>query len=195
VAFGPFLLFDGIGATLWAGVLLFAGRFLGDLIKRYPDVLNWAGRFSGLLLVLGMLALLLRRIYRQRKFMKSLIVARVEPMELKKRVDAGEDVYIVDLRHPLEVLADPFTLPGAHAISPEALAARNDEIPRDRDIVLFCTCPSEATSAKTAMQLHHLGIERVHPLRGGFDGWKRLGYPLNPIPPFIPTAAATQTSG
>lgn len=195
VGFWPFLLFDGIGATLWAGVLLFAGRFFGDLIKRDPDVLNWAGRCSGVLLVLGVLALLLRRIYRRQKFLKGLIAARVEPNELKKRVEAGEDVYIVDLRHPLEILADPFTLPGAHTISPEALAARSKEIPRDRDIVLYCTCPSEATSAKTAMQLHQLGIERVHPLRGGFDEWKRLGFPLNPISTIIPSAAATQTLG
>jgi membrane protein DedA with SNARE-associated domain/rhodanese-related sulfurtransferase len=195
VGFGSFLLFDGIGATLWAGVLLFAGRFFGDLINRDPGVLNWAGRFSGALLALGILTLLLWRIYRRQKFMKGLIAARLEPAELKRRVDSGEDVYIVDLRHPLEVLADPFTLPGAHTISPEALAARNNEIPRDRDVVLYCTCPSEATAAKTAMQLHQLGIERVHPLRGGFDEWKRLAYPLYPIPPFIPSAAATQTPG
>ena len=43
--------------------------------------------------------------------------------------------------------------------------------------MLFCTCPSEATAAKTAMTLHKLGIERVRPLRGGYDEWKRLGFP------------------
>lgn len=195
VSFGPFLLFDGIGATTWAGVLLFTGRFFGDLIKRNPDVLNWVERCSGALLVLGVLALLLRRIYRRQKFLRRLAAARMEPKELKGRFDAGEDLYVVDLRHPLEVLADPFTLPGARTISPEALAARNNEIPRDRDIVLYCTCPSETTSAKAALRLHQLGIERVHLLRGGFDEWKRLGYPLDPIPTLIPTADATQTFG
>jgi len=94
-------------------------------------------------------------------------------------------VYIVDLRHPLELLPDPFTLPGAVHVSPEALAARVQEIPRDRDVVLYCTCPSEATAAKTAMTLHKLGIERVRPLRGGFDEWKRLGYPMDAIEPFM----------
>ena len=101
-------------------------------------------------------------------------------------LDAGERVFIVDLRHPLELLPDPFTLPGAQHISPEALAARQQEIPRDRDIVLYCTCPSEATSAKTAFTLHKLGIERVRPLRGGFDEWKRLGFPMDAIPPLNP---------
>jgi len=83
----------------------------------------------------------------------------------------------------VELLPDPFTLPGALALSPEALTARHREIPRDRDIVLYCTCPSEATAAKTAMTLHKLGIERVRPLRGGYDEWKSVGFPLDAIAP------------
>jgi rhodanese-related sulfurtransferase len=100
---------------------------------------------------------------------------------LKRQLDEGEQVFIVDLRHPLELLPDPYTLPGALHFSPDSLAARHLEIPRDRDVVLFCTCPSEATAAKTAMMLHKLGIERVRPLRGGYDEWKRLGYPLEAV--------------
>ena len=61
---------------------------------------------------------------------------------------------------------------------------------RDRDVILYCTCPSEATAAKTAMTLIKLGIERVRPLRGGYDEWKRLGFPLDPVqmvrPPLQP---------
>jgi len=87
-------------------------------------------------------------------------------------------------------LPDPFTLPGALHFSPDSLAARHLEIPRDRDVVLFCTCPSEATAAKTAMTLIKLGIERVRPLRGGYDEWKRLGFPVDAVqlarPPLEP---------
>jgi membrane protein DedA with SNARE-associated domain/rhodanese-related sulfurtransferase len=187
MAFGPFLLFDAIGGTLWVGVLLSIGRFFGDLLKRDPSLLNWAGRFSGALLVLGILAFFLGRVCRRKMVLAKLAASRLEPEELKAQLDAGEKVYIVDLRHPLELLPDPFTLPGAVHFSPEALAERHNEIPRDRDIVLYCTCPSEATAAKTAMTLHKLGIERVRPLRGGFDEWKRLGYPLDPI--LLPAAA------
>jgi 3-mercaptopyruvate sulfurtransferase SseA len=45
-------------------------------------------------------------------------------------------------------------------------------------VILYCTCPSEESSAKVALQLHRLGITRVRPLRGGFNGWKSAGYPL-----------------
>ena len=190
--FGPFLLYDAIGSSLWVGVLLACGRFFGDLLKRDPSLLNWAGRFSGALLILGVAGFLVARVIRRRVVLKNLAASRLEPEELKRQLDAGQEVYIVDLRHPLELLPDPFTLPGAVHLSPEALAARHHEIPRDRDVVLYCTCPSEATAAKTAMELHKLGIDRVRPLRGGFDEWKRLGFPLDAIPPMdsAPTAAA-----
>ena len=176
-----FLFFDGIGATLWVGALLAAGRFFGDLLKRDTSLLDWVGRFSGALILLGVILFFIGRLLRRRMILKELAAARLEPEELKRQLDAGEPVFIVDLRHPLEILPDPFTLPGALHFSPEALSMRHREIPRDRDIVLFCTCPSEATAAKMAMELHKLGIERVRPLRGGFDEWRRLGFPLDAV--------------
>ncbi|MGO9436433.1 MAG: VTT domain-containing protein [Terracidiphilus sp.] len=181
-----FLLFDAIGATFWVGALLCAGRLFGDALKRDPSLLNWVGRFSGALLVVGILSFLIFRLVRRRRFLRMLIESRLEPVDLKRQLDAGEQIFIVDLRHPLELLPDPFTLPGALHLSPDALAARVHEIPRDRDIVLYCTCPSEATAAKTAMTLHKLGIDRVRPLRGGYDEWKRLGYPVDAIQPVMP---------
>ena len=188
MGYGRFLVFDGIGATAWVGALLTAGRFFGDLLKRDPRLLDWAGEFSGALLILGILVFFVGRVVRRRMVIKKLAAARLEPEDLKQQLDAGEAVYIVDLRHPLELLTDPFTLPSALLFSPDSLAARHHEIPRDRDIVLYCSCPGEATAAKTAMTLHKLGIERVRPLRGGYDEWKRLGFPLDAIAAATPAA-------
>ena len=179
--FGSFLFFDAIGASLWLGTLLALGRFFGDLLRHDPSLLDWAGRFSGALLVLGIVGFFVGRVVRRRMVLKQLAAPRLEPVELKRQLDAGELVYIVDLRHPLELLPDPFTLPGALHFSPDTLTARHLEIPRDRDIVLYCTCPSEATAAKVAMTLQKLGIDRVRPLRGGYDEWKRLGFPLEAV--------------
>jgi membrane protein DedA with SNARE-associated domain/rhodanese-related sulfurtransferase len=190
--FGQFLFYDGIGAALWIGALLAVGRFFGDLLKRDPRLLDWAGRFSAALLVIGILVFFAGRVLRRRMVLRKLVASRMEPQDLKKQLDAGEKVFIVDLRHPLELLPDPFMLPGALHFSPDALTAHHLEIPRDRDIVLYCTCPSEATAARTAMILFKLGIERVRPLRGGFDEWKRLGFPLDAIPPMIPETQIVQ---
>jgi membrane protein DedA with SNARE-associated domain len=188
MAYPAFLFFDFIGATLWVGAILGVGRLFGDALKRNPGLLNWVGRFSGALLFLGIIGFVIARMYRRRMVLRQLVAARLEPDELKRQLDAGDQVYIVDLRHPLELLPDPFTLPGALHFSPDGLAARAHEIPRDRDVVLYCTCPSEATAAKTALTLHKLGVKRVRPLRGGFDEWKRLGYPMDAIEPVIPEA-------
>ncbi len=194
MAFASFLLFDGIGVSLWVGTLLVIGRLFGDALKRDPSVLDWVGRFSGALLILGILGFFLARVYRRRTVLKQLAASRLEPEALKEQLEAGQLVYIVDLRHPLELLADPFTLPGAQHFSPDEVMSRHFEIPRDRDVVLYCTCPSEATAAKTAMALIKVGIERVRPLRGGFDEWKKLGYPLDAVPPVMPMVPAIEAA-
>jgi len=183
MAFSSFLLFDAIGVAAWLGTLLAAGYFFGELLRRNSSLLNYVGRFSGALLILGILGFLAARVIRRRMVIKKLVASRLEPEELKQQLDAGEQVFIVDLRHPLEFEEDPFTLPGAIHFAPDDLTARHQEIPRDRDIILFCSCPSEATAAKTAMTLHKLGINRVRPLRGGYDEWKRLGFPLSAVAP------------
>lgn len=174
-----FLAFDAAGALLWSAVLTLVGRFFGDVLKHNPNALSWVGHFAGVLFVLALLFFVGQRIYRQQSFLKQVKTSRLEPHELKTMIENGHEVFIVDLRHPLDFLSDPRVLPGARHYTPEALLQRSEEIPRDRDVVLYCTCPSEATAAKTALTLRRMGIYRVRPLRGGFDGWKQLGYPLD----------------
>ncbi len=193
MSYAEFLFFDALGVTAWVAALLTLGRLFGDALRRNPSLLDWAGRFSGALLLLGIVGFFVARVIRRRIVLRELAAARLEPEDLKRQLDAGEPVYIVDLRHPLELVPDPFTLPGALHFSPDSLAARHHEIPRDRDIVLFCTCPSEATAAKTALTLIHLGIERGRPLRGGYDEWKRLGFPLDRVQLTRPALQTVQT--
>jgi rhodanese-related sulfurtransferase len=182
MSFRSFLFFDGIGATLWVGLLLAVGRIFGALLQRDPGLFDRVGRFSGALLLLGVAGFLIARVVRRRMILNKLISARLEPLELKSWLDAGEEVFIVDLRHPDDLLAEPFILPGAMHIAPHALAERGHEIPRDRDIVLYCACrPTDATAVKTATTLQKLGIDRARPLRGGYYEWKRLGFPLDAV--------------
>ncbi len=173
-----FLQFDLGGALLWSLCFTLLGRFFGDVLKRHPGALAQAGHFAGAVFVLVLVGYLVFRVWKQQSFLKKVRGAKIEPEELKQMLDAGKDVYIIDLRHPLDYLPDPRKLPGAVMLSPDALMRNHEEIPRDQDVVLYCTCPSDATSAKTALRLRRLGIYRVRPLRGGYDAWKQLGYPL-----------------
>jgi 3-mercaptopyruvate sulfurtransferase SseA len=79
----------------------------------------------------------------------------------------------------------------------EDLDKRNREIPRQQEVVLYCTCPNEASSAMTAVKLRKYGVTKVRPLHGGFHTWRRLGFPLEsefgPVPPTIGQAARCAT--
>ena len=121
--------------------------------------------------------LLYKYLYRQ-KLLRELRVARITPIELKQLMDNGHQSVVVDLRGTLDHVADPYTIPGALRISAEELEQRHHDIPRDRDVILFCACPNEATAAKMALMLKRRGINRVRPLAGGIDGWRELAYPL-----------------
>jgi membrane protein DedA with SNARE-associated domain/rhodanese-related sulfurtransferase len=178
-----FAIFDTAGILIWALTFTLAGRFFGDFLKRNSNALAWVGHFAFLLFVLLLLAFLAWRFFRQRAFLREIRMARLDPQDLKSMLDRDQPVYIVDLRHPLDYLPDPRTLPGAILRTPDTLVQHSDEIPRDRDVVLFCTCPSEATAAKMALTIRKLGVYRVRPLLGGYDEWKRLGYPLVDIVP------------
>ena len=59
------------------------------------------------------------------------------PEELRDLLESGEDLLIVDLRTKLD--DHPGTIPGAVRISTEDLTSGVQAIPRDRDIILFCS--------------------------------------------------------
>ncbi len=183
MAFGRFLLWDLAGSLIWGESFILAGRFFGDIAKKSAPFFQWLGHFAIFIFILMVLGFLAYRILKQRAFLRQVHNLRLEPSELKEMLDlaqktGGRPPFIVDLRHPLDYLPDPRVLPGALRIGPNELRQHSEIIPHDRDVILYCTCPSEETSAKLALQLHKMGVYRVRPLRGGFDGWKDAGYPL-----------------
>jgi rhodanese-related sulfurtransferase len=106
-------------------------------------------------------------------------MARISPEELYRQVQRGDEPVIVDLRHPLDFLAAPRTLPNAVRMNPDEITRRWKEFPTDRDIVVYCTCPNEAAAVAVAKQLHELGVLRVRPLAGGLASWEQLGLPVD----------------
>jgi len=87
------------------------------------------------------------------------------------------------LRTAISYEASRQVLPGAIRVDPEELDTRHNNIPRDCDVVLYCTCPNETTSARVALALKKRGIERVFPLEGGIEAWVSCGYPVEVPPP------------
>jgi membrane protein DedA with SNARE-associated domain len=136
-----FLVFEGLGALLWTSLFIWLGFQFGHEIERHASLLL-AGRISrwaGLVALAALGAYLLRRYLRRRRLLRELAVARITPEELKERLDQGEKIFIVDLRAAVEFEIEPRTIPGALRLSPEELEENHHKIPRDREIVLFCT--------------------------------------------------------
>jgi membrane protein DedA with SNARE-associated domain/rhodanese-related sulfurtransferase len=199
MGFPRFLLFDVLGVLLWASTFLGLGYLFSLQLEQVANYARQLGIFLLVLILCGSLAAyLIRKYLRRRRFLDQLRMARITPEELKQKLDENAIVTIVDLRHPLDFLPEPYTIPGAIRLPMEELERRIHEIPCDRDVVLYCTCPNEATSAMTALRLRQLGITRVRPLTGGYFAWRQRGFPLDsqfgPIPPLPKTRSIAQNS-
>lgn len=136
MAWWKFLGADGLGGFLWAGAFLGLGHIFR---KQLDDVAVYAGRLGGWLIVIlgGLLALWIAwKYYQRRRFIKSLRVARIQPEDLKQRL--GE-VVILDLRTAEEFRSEGAKIPGAIWFDRKELEQRHLEIPRDRDVILYCT--------------------------------------------------------
>jgi membrane protein DedA with SNARE-associated domain/rhodanese-related sulfurtransferase len=175
-----FHLYNGVGSVLWLAALL-GGGYLSvrtvDWLGLFAISVPWA-LAAALVISAAMVAY---RYWERQKFARSLRMARVTPQELYEKIAAGEEPVIVDLRHPLDFLTAPRTLPGALRVNPSEVESRWQELPKDRDIVLYCTCPNEASAVKVAQRLKELGLVQVRPLLGGLAGWERAGFAVDRI--------------
>src|SRR5882672_5729271 len=133
---GRFLLYDGVGSILWAGACLGLGFAFSGEIEGIAEHLG-----SGLLvLVLGALAAYIGyKFLARRRFLRELRIARITADELKRKIDAGEELVIVDLRHSMDFEAEPETIPGAFRMDAKELEEQTDRLPRDREVILYCT--------------------------------------------------------
>jgi membrane protein DedA with SNARE-associated domain/rhodanese-related sulfurtransferase len=176
-----FALFDGLGTLLWASTYIGLGYIFSGQIEHVAASLVLLGRGLFALVLVGLLFYIGWKYFRRQRFLRDLRIARISPDELHQRMDSGENVVVVDLRHVMEFESEPETIPGAVHMDAADLEEAVEAIPRDREIVLFCSCPNEATSAQMALRLRHLGITRIRPLAGGLGGWRSKGFPLQTL--------------
>jgi membrane protein DedA with SNARE-associated domain len=131
-----FMIFDSLGAVLWVVSVTSLGLIFSDQLEQIA--LRWG---AGLVAVLAgtLAAYVLWKFIQRRRFIRRLRIARITPKELMDKLTAGEDISIVDLRQPMDIEAFPQMIPGALRIAMEEIEERHGEIPRDRDVVLYCS--------------------------------------------------------
>lgn len=173
-----FLFYDALGALVWTGVSAGIGALFSNQLEQLARLFDAAGGWLLAIIVVGLAGFIGYKFYHRQKFLRDLRMAKISVDELKKRMDAGDLITVVDVRHPLALELDPEAIPGALNFLLEDIEHRHHEIPRDREIVLYCTCPNEVSSARTALLLKKKGIHRVRPLEGGLDAWRERKFPI-----------------
>ncbi|HVT93367.1 MAG TPA: DedA family protein/thiosulfate sulfurtransferase GlpE [Bryobacteraceae bacterium] len=183
---GRVMMADLAGSLLWSGAYLGAGAIFRTELEAVGLLLGNLGGWLVALVIAAVAIWLSWKYWQRRRFLRSLRVDRLSPDELSARIEAKEPVVVVDLRSSLELEADPAIIPGAIHIDYEQIADRFHELPENREVVLYCSCPNEASSAVAAMRLLKLGVPRVRPLEGGIIAWREKGYPVD-VPVGLPT--------
>jgi membrane protein DedA with SNARE-associated domain len=134
-----FVLFDACGSLLWAGTFLGLGFVFSGQIERIAEHAARLGGGLGVILVGVLVSYIAYKVVARQRFLRELRIGRISVDELKQKIDAGEELVIVDLRHSLDFEAEPETIPGAFRMDAKELEEKNDRLPRDREVILYCT--------------------------------------------------------
>src|SRR5271169_555243 len=177
-----FALLDGLGAAIWTGSAIGLGILLHQEIGRLVALLQELEPIA-----IGSIATLLAgyisiKWWQRRRFYDRLRMGRITVDELHRLIAEGPQPVIVDLRASLVRDQDSRIIPGALVADFADVDQWRDQLPADREIIFYCTCPNETGAAYVARRLMDLGYTRVRPLLGGLDAWVAAGYEVGSGP-------------
>jgi membrane protein DedA with SNARE-associated domain/rhodanese-related sulfurtransferase len=177
-----FVFLSTCAAVLWVGSGLAAGVLFRSQIERLLQHLSEFGSLTagGILILLG--AYIAYKWWERSRFYKMLRMARINVADLYELIESGAKPLIIDVRSVTARALEPRWIPGALHVPLQDVAHHLKELPRDRDTILYCTCPSEASAARVAKILMNHGFKKVRPLYGGLDAWVAAGYAVGTAP-------------
>jgi membrane protein DedA with SNARE-associated domain/rhodanese-related sulfurtransferase len=166
-----FMAYGLAAAALWTSLFLGLGLLFRHQIAEVLDVMSSTGSAAGAILVGVVLIIVAWRWWRRRRARIALGVPRVQVDELRELLASGRTPLILDVRASASVEADGRRIPGAVLVTLKDLPERAGAWPREREIVVYCNCPNEASAALAAQRLMEQGFRRARPLAGGLDAW------------------------
>ena len=134
-----FALYDVAGSLVWAGFWMGVGFVFTGAIEQVLIRVESLGRAAVLVVGATLVGYVLLKYLRRWIFIRRLRIARISPEDLRQKIEAGEDIAILDLRTALDVAAVPYAIPGSRWVPAEQLDDRLSDIPRDRELVLYCS--------------------------------------------------------
>jgi rhodanese-related sulfurtransferase len=129
-------------------------------------------------LVISLTAIFWKR--RRRDQQRTMERHAISPEQLYSLLGSHQDVALFDVRQPLDLLAHSEIIPGARRIPPADVLAAPSLIPKDKEAIVYCTCPGDKTSRAVLRRALDLQFFKIKFLKGGFDAWKAKGYPVEP---------------
>ncbi len=179
----PFVLWSGAGGFLWLGTFGGLGYLFTDQIEGLAGAADRFGTTLALVVV-GLGGAYIAWKYRARqRVLQEIRMARITPDELDQLISSGGSPVIIDARSESALEALPFVIQGAQFLPLDEVDERHSEIPREGDVVVYCSCPNDVSSARVALKLKRLGFQRVRPLAGGIEAWRAHRLPTIPAPP------------
>ena len=176
---GLFIGMSLLGSVLWVAVFMALGALAAPeimaLLPHLAALGAWALAAVALLLALY---ILVKWVARQRVY-AALRMARIDVGQLHSMLQHPPPPAILDVRSMSARALDPRAIPGALHVPPEHVATCVASINPNTEVVLYCTCPNEASAARVAQLLMRHGVLRVRPLLGGLDAWVAAGYPVS----------------
>jgi len=176
VGWPRFLALSTLGAAIWVGFALAAGVLFRSQIELFVARLDDIGNVTGVVVGAALASYVLYKWWERLRFYRKLRMARITVADLYALIQAGAQPSIIDVRSPTARALEPRWIPGAIHVPLDAVQLHMGHLPKDREIILYCTCPSEASAARVAKILVSHGFERVRPLFGGLDAWIQAGY-------------------
>jgi membrane protein DedA with SNARE-associated domain/rhodanese-related sulfurtransferase len=168
-----FMLFDAIGAALWAGGAVALGAIFHEAVEAVLLELERLGHYALIVLVAALVLFVAVKWWQRRRFLMQIRMARISVDELDALLESGSPVKILDVRTS-ERRAHEGWIPGSVAM-PDLAELDFDP---EHEVIVYCDCPNDASAAVTAAALRRKGYSRVRPLAGGFDAWRSRGLRL-----------------
>lgn len=135
-----FAVFDGLGALIWAGAYSGLGFIFKDQLELLADRAADAGSRVLIVAIASLAAWILWKYIERRRFYRELRVSRITPEEVFALIKAGGEPVVVDMRSARDWTGpDARKLPGALHLSVEEVEVRLSHVPRDREVILYCT--------------------------------------------------------
>jgi membrane protein DedA with SNARE-associated domain/rhodanese-related sulfurtransferase len=181
IAWPRFLFFNTLGGALWVGAGLGGGILLGPYMEPLLAWLDQIGSIAVVIIVALLAAYIAFKWWERHRFFTMLRMARISVDELYRLIDAGLKPVIVDVRSQTARALEPRRIPGALHVPLHAVDHHVKDLPRDREIILYCTCPNEASAAQAAKILMNNGFTKVRPLHGGLEAWIAAGYEVEEL--------------